>query len=230
MGVELGLVHMKDGGMRLGAESDKNANDVLMRLNDVIEAKGSATSSLKSFAVRNAKLTLFDEVTGLHFVAPKASLVMSARNDAIGLQFNSDVVVSGDTAHVKADMTLPPDKGPIEGNVLITGLDLRALAANAEMFKPLSKLALSVNLAARYSVAPGAHLIGIFRSHGGGGPAVCRAQEQRTACPPAAPFGKLRRGEKSPGAQSSRSGRDRRSGPAQRRGRFSLRPGRACQH
>ena len=144
--------------MRLGAEGDKNANDVLMRLNDVIEAKGSATSSLKSFAVRNARLTLFDEVTGLHFVAPKASLVMSAKTNAIGLQFDSDVVMSGDTAHVKADMTLPPDKGPIEGNVLITGLDLRALAANAEMFKPLGKLALSVNLAARYSVAPGAHL------------------------------------------------------------------------
>ena len=110
VGVELGLVHMKDGGVRLGAESDKNANDVLMRLNDVIEAKGSATSSLKSFAVRNARLTLFDEVTGLHFVAPKASLVMSAKTNAIGLQFNSDVVMSGDTAHVKADMTLPPDK------------------------------------------------------------------------------------------------------------------------
>jgi len=158
VGVELGLVHMKDGGVRLGAEGDKNANDVLARLNDVIEAKGSATSSLKSFAVRNAKLTLFDEVTGLHVVAPKASLVMSAKRDAIGLQFNSDVVMSGRSAHVKADMTLPPDKGPIEGDALITGLDLRALAANAEMFKPLAKLALSVNMAAHYNVAPGAHL------------------------------------------------------------------------
>ncbi|HWF63992.1 MAG TPA: AsmA-like C-terminal domain-containing protein, partial [Rhizomicrobium sp.] len=158
VGVQLGLVHLKEGGVRLGAEGDKNANDVLARLNDVIEAKGSATSRLKSFAVRNARLTLFDEVTGLHFVAPKASLVMSAKTNAIGLQFNSDVVMSGRSAHVKADMTLPPDKGPIVGDALITGLDLRALAANAEMFKPLAKLALSVNLAARYNVAPGAHL------------------------------------------------------------------------
>jgi hypothetical protein len=158
VGVELSLVHMKEGGIRLGAEGDKNANDVLARLNDVIEAKGSATSSLKSFAVRNAKLTLFDEVTGLHFVAPKASLIMSAKTDAIGLQANSDVVISGHTAHVKANMTLPPDKGPVVGDALITGLDLRALAANAPLFAPLSKLALSVNLAARYNVAPGAHL------------------------------------------------------------------------
>src|ERR1700691_458987 len=66
--------------------------------------------------------------------------------------------MSGDTAHVKADMTLPPDQGPIVGDALITGLDLRALAANAEMFKPLGNMGLSVNLAARYSVAPGAHL------------------------------------------------------------------------
>ncbi len=158
VGVELSLVHMKEGGMRLGAEGDKNANDVLTRLNDVIEAKGSATSSLKSFAVRNAKLSVFDEVTGLHFVAPKASLVMSAKSNAIGLQFNSDVLISGETAHVKANMTLPPDQGPVTGDALITGLDLRALAANAPMFKPLARIDMSVNLAARYTVAPGAHL------------------------------------------------------------------------
>lgn len=158
VGVELGLVHMKEGGVRLGAEGDKNANDVLARLNDVIEAKGSATSSLRSFAVRNARLTLFDESTGLHVVAPKATLVMSAKSNAIGLHFDSDVIMSGRSAHVKADMTLPPGKGPIDGNALITGLDLRALAANAPMFKQLDTIALSVNLAARYSVAPGAHV------------------------------------------------------------------------
>ena len=38
------LVHMKDGGIRLGAEGDKGGNDVLARLNDVIKAKGSSTS------------------------------------------------------------------------------------------------------------------------------------------------------------------------------------------
>ena len=66
VGVQLSLVHMKEGGIRLGAEGETGANDVLTRLNDVIEAKGSATSGLKSFAVRNARLALFDEITGLH--------------------------------------------------------------------------------------------------------------------------------------------------------------------
>lgn len=158
VGVELSLVHMKEGGMRLGAEGDKNANDVLARLNDVIEAKGSATSSLRSFAVRNARLSLFDEPTGLHFIAPGAVLVMSAKANAIDLRFDSVVMMSGRSAHVRADMSLPPDQGPINGDAMITGLDLRALAANAKMFRALDQMALSVNLAGRYSIAPGARL------------------------------------------------------------------------
>ncbi len=157
VGVQLTLVHMKEGGIRLGAEGDKAANDVLTRLNDVIEAKGS-TTGLQSFAVRNARLAVIDEATGLHAVAPKASLAMAAKGDAIALHFDADVMVSGRTAHVKADVTLPPDKGPINGTALVTGLDLRGLAANAALFSPLKDIALSVNLAARFSVAPGAHI------------------------------------------------------------------------
>ena len=41
VGVQFTLVHMKDGGIRLGAEGDKSGDDVLARLNDVINAKGS---------------------------------------------------------------------------------------------------------------------------------------------------------------------------------------------
>ena len=157
VGVQLTLVHMKEGGIRLGAEGDKAGNDVLTRLNDVIEAKGS-TTGLQSFAVRNARLAVIDETTGLHAVAPKASLAMAAKGDAIALHFDADVMVSGRTAHVKADVTLPPDKGPTNGTALVTGLDLRGLAANAALFSPLKDIALSVNLAARFSVAPGAHI------------------------------------------------------------------------
>lgn len=158
VGVQLSLVHMKEGGIRLGATGDKNGNDVLARINDVIEAKGSSTSGLQSFAVRNARLTLFDEVTGLNMIAPRASLVMSAKGDAIALHADTDVSISGRTAHVKADIALPPGKGPVKGSALITGLDPRALAANAPMFKPLKDIALSVNLATSFAVAPGARI------------------------------------------------------------------------
>ena len=158
VGVELSLVHMKEGGIRLGAESDKGGNDVLARLDDVIEAKGSSTSSLKSFAVRNAHLTLFDETTGLGMTAPKASLILSAKDQVIAVHFDAGVVMSGSPSHIKADVNLPSDKGPITGNALITGLDLRALAAKAQLFAPLKNIALSVNMATRFAVAPGAHI------------------------------------------------------------------------
>ena len=160
VGVQLSLVHMKEGGIRLGAAGDNGGNDVLDRLNDVIEAKGSSTSGLQSFAVRDAHLNLFDETTGLHMTAPHAGLVLSAQGEAIDVRFDADVVISGRSAHVKTDVTLPSDKGPINGNILITGLDLRALAADAVLFKPLKDVALSVNLATRFTVAPGAHITG----------------------------------------------------------------------
>ena len=158
VGVQLSLVHMKEGGIRLGAEGDKGGNDVLARLNDVIEAKGSSTSSLKSFAVRNAHLSLFDETTGLGVTAPKASLTLSAKDQAIAMHFDAGVLVSGHSSNIKADLILPPSTGPIHGNALITGLDLRALAQNAPMFAGLKDIALSVNLATRFAVAPGAHI------------------------------------------------------------------------
>jgi len=161
VGVQLSLVHMKKGGVRLGAEGDKNGNDVLMRLNDVIEGSGSSTSGLQSFAVRNARIALFDETTGLSIVAPRASLTMSAKGDAIALHVDTDAVISGRTAHVKADIALPPGKGPVKGQALVTGLDPRALAANAPMFKPLKDIALSVNLATSFTVASGAHITAV---------------------------------------------------------------------
>jgi len=158
VGVQLSLVHMKEGGIRLGAEGDKGGNDVLARLDDVIEAKGSSTSSLKSFAIRNAHLTLFDETTGLGMIAPKASLMLSAKDQAIAVHFDAGVLIAGRTANIKADLTLPPSSGPIRGNALVTGLDLRALAEAAPMFAGLKDIALSTNLAARFTVAPGAHV------------------------------------------------------------------------
>ena len=78
VGVSFSLVHMKGGGIRLGAEGGR-ANDVYDRLSDVIYAKGSSSSTLKSFAVRDANLKLFDEVTGLNLTAPRANLSITAR-------------------------------------------------------------------------------------------------------------------------------------------------------
>ncbi len=159
VGVNLRLVHMKNGGVRLGAEGDK-ANDVYDRLNDVIEAKGSTSSSLKSFAVHDANLSLFDEVSGLNLTAPRADLSIAARGNSIALSFNSDVKFAGEgkPAHVKADMVLPAETGPISGSATISHLDLAALGANAPLFQPLRSVPLSTDLSVRFKIAQGGHV------------------------------------------------------------------------
>jgi len=158
VGVQLDLVHMKNGGMRLGARDYKGDDDILARINDVIEAKGSTTSQLESFAVRNAHIGLYDEATGLFLDATKASLGLSSRGSMLGAAFDADVAVGGRPAHMKADFTLPPDKGPIAGRATITGLDLRGLGKAAPMFAPLRDIAMTVSLSTRFQMLPGGRL------------------------------------------------------------------------
>ena len=161
VGVSLRLVHMRNGGVRLGAEGDK-ANDIYERLNDVIQAKGSTSSSLKSFAVRDANLTLFDEVTGLNLTAPRADLSITALARNIAFSFNADVNLAkgrqGKPAHVKADMLLPADTGPISGSATVSHLDLAALGANAPLFQPLRSFPLSTDLSVKFNIAQGGHV------------------------------------------------------------------------
>ena len=162
VGVSFSLVHMKDGGIRLGAEGGR-ANDVYDRLSDVITAKSSSSSALKSFAVRDADLKLFDEVTGLNLAAPRANIAITARNDnSLAVSFDSDVNLTGKPApqptHVKADLVLPSGNEPITGSATISHLDLAALSANAPLFRPLHLLTLSTDLSTRFSIAPGGHI------------------------------------------------------------------------
>jgi hypothetical protein len=157
IGVSFRLVHMKDGGIRLGAEGEK-ANDVYARLYDLINKKGTGASSLKSFAVRDANLKLYDEVTGLNLSAPRANLSITARAANLITSFSADVNVSGKPAHVAADMVLPAGSGPISGTASIQHLDLSALAANAPLFRPLRLLPLSTSLSTRFALVPGGHV------------------------------------------------------------------------
>ncbi len=62
---EFALVHMKSGRIRLGTQQHAGDDDIIGRLSDVIDARSSGSSSLESFAVRDAKLAIYDEVSGL---------------------------------------------------------------------------------------------------------------------------------------------------------------------
>jgi len=134
VGVEFSLVHFKDGSIRLGNQKNAGKDDVIGRIRDVINARSGQSSSLESFAVRNARMGLNDEVTGLHVTSTRANLVLRAQGKTIGTTFDADVSLSGRVAHVTADFTLPPGNGPVLGHANFAGLDLRGLGANAAMF------------------------------------------------------------------------------------------------
>ncbi|MEO8301266.1 MAG: DUF3971 domain-containing protein, partial [Rhizomicrobium sp.] len=140
VGVEFSLVRFKDGRIRLGNQANAGKDDVISRIRDVINARGGESSSLESFAVRNARMGLNDQVTGLHMTSSRANLVLRATGKTMGTSFDADVLMSGRTSHITADLTLPPGNGPVVGKATFAGLDLRGLGANAAMFSAVKNI------------------------------------------------------------------------------------------
>ena len=157
VGVQLALVRMENGGIRLGVEAEKGGEDLIQKLSDIIN-KGGGTSTLQSFAVRDARLAIYDEPTGLFLVAPRAALNMKAKGDAIEAGFDADVEISGRKSHLTADLVLPPKDGPPSGTLTISGLDLRALGANAPKFAAVKNLPVIAGLTSRFAFGPGGKL------------------------------------------------------------------------
>jgi Protein of unknown function/AsmA-like C-terminal region len=157
VGVEFTLVHMKNGRIRLGNQKDAGDDDVIGRIRDVIDARGGDSSSLESFAVRNARLVLIDEVSGLHLTSPRANLMLRSRGKTIVTSLDGDVIASDRTAHITAELTIP-DKGPVLGKVSVTGLDLRGLGANALMFADVKDMAVLVSASTQFRIAANGRL------------------------------------------------------------------------
>src|SRR5262249_43071016 len=110
------------------------------------------------FAVHNARIAFLDEVTGLFVIAPRADMTIRSVGPAITASVDADAEISGRPAKVKANLLLPPGKGPVSGDLSIVGLDVGALGANSRMFALLKGIALAVDLSASFSIDHGAHL------------------------------------------------------------------------
>ena len=160
VGVQLTLVHMQDGSIRLGVEKDKASGDIISRLNDIITAGNSSTSSLKSFAIRNARGAFQDEGTGLFVVVSRAGLSLETKGKDLHTLLDADIEISGHSSHIKAEFTFPPGNGTASGTASMEGLDLRALAANSKSFESLSDLALVGDFTSSFQIAPGGHIAG----------------------------------------------------------------------
>jgi hypothetical protein len=156
VGVQLTLVRTRDGGVRLGV--GKNGRDFLTNITDAITATSSKTSSLQTFAVRDARIAIYDEVTGLFVVAPRANVTIETAGPNIASSLDADIEISGRPARVHASLLLPPKKGPVHGDVEFTGLDIGALGANARAFSLVKGIALNADMSASFTIDHGAHL------------------------------------------------------------------------
>jgi hypothetical protein len=169
VGVQLTLVRTRAGKLRLGAEAGQDGEDIIGRLTDVINSRSTDRSLLESFAVRDARLAIKDEPSGLFMVAPRAMLMVRSRPDGTAADFDADVEISGRRSHLTTGVTMPSGKGPVSGSLTFAGLDLRALAANSAQFSILKDIALVTDLKTRFEMMPDGRIARIgfdFRARG----------------------------------------------------------------
>ncbi len=164
VGVQLTLVHAKSGALRLGLQSGAADNDVLQRIRDAISHNKGQGSSLKSFAVREARLAFYDEETGAFVVAPRADLQVTGPQDNPGAgggtsaNLAAEIEISGKQARVFANIHFP-DRGDLSsGDLSITGLDLPGLARDGNKFGFLRPFAMTADLTGSWTLVHGTEL------------------------------------------------------------------------
>lgn len=151
VGMQLTLVRIKDGSLRLGVERNVTDNDVLDRIREAISKANGGPSSLESFAVKHARLAFFDEGTGAFLVSPDANFQLSTgtsrTSNTIDATVDSQIEISGQPAHLIANLKLPRDTGgDVTGDASLTGLSLKALGHNAAAFSFLTPFDLKADI------------------------------------------------------------------------------------
>jgi hypothetical protein len=158
VGVQLTLVRMRDGGLRLGVEKDKDQHDILSRISDAITMRSDKKSSLQAFAVRHARLAFLDEPSGFFLVAPDANFKVSTVGANLTASMDASLEISGHPAHATGEFSIPPNKGPVKGAIALSGLDLRALGSDAKAFASVKRVGLVIDMSASFAVQ-GVHLV-----------------------------------------------------------------------
>jgi hypothetical protein len=162
VGVQLTLVHARDGAVRLGIDGSQNQSDVLQKIRDAIAHSGNGAASLRSFAVNKARLAFYEQETGAFIVAPNANLQITkgsgTPNGDIKANVDADIEISGKPAHLAAELRLPSQKGDITGDVSITGLTLSSLASNTKFFGFLSPFDVKTDVTGSFALAQGTTL------------------------------------------------------------------------
>lgn len=165
VGVQLTLVHGKDGILRLGVRGESGQSDILQKIRDAIARSDQGASSLESFAVNRARLAFFEEETGVFVVAPRADLQVTRgagqtgkAAGAVKATVDANIEIAGKPARVEAELRLPASGSDIAGDASVTGLSLRALAANSKFFAFLAPFDLKADLSGSFALANGTQL------------------------------------------------------------------------
>jgi len=165
VGVQLTLVHGKDGVLRLGIGGSDKQSDILERIRDAVAKSGNGASSLNNFAVEKARLAFLDDETGAFIVAPDAELQIArgtgAKGDpkgAIKATVNARIEISGEPARVRAVLNLPASGDDVTGDVSISGLSVKSLATNAKFFSFLAPFDLKSDISGSFTFAHGTQI------------------------------------------------------------------------
>ncbi len=163
VGVQLTLVHSKDGVLRLGVEGERGQSDILQRIRDAIAKNDQGASSLDSFAVNKARLAFYEEETGVFLVAPNADLQVTtgkglSDSRTVKATVDANIEISGKPARVEAVLHLPTKGDDVNGDISVSGLDLTSLAANSKFFAFLAPFDLRADLSGAFTLVHGTQL------------------------------------------------------------------------
>lgn len=151
VGVQLTLLRARDGRLQLGTGADRQDEDIIQRLSDMLN-KSEGPSTLESFAIKRARLAFLDEASRLFVVAPRADFSLNRQrgSDHLNALIDANIEISGFPSHLKGAISLPSGNGPVTGRIALSGFSLHALAANSAAFAAMKNTALKLDLAANF--------------------------------------------------------------------------------
>ncbi len=165
VGVQLTLVHARDGALRLGIDGGQNQSDVLQKIRDAIAHSGGGTASLESFAVNKARLAFYEQQTGAFVISPNANLQITKGNGAPGAakgtikaSVDADIEISGKPAKLEAVLHLPAKGDDVTGDISVSGLTLSSLASNAKIFGFFAPFDMQTDITGNFALAHGTQL------------------------------------------------------------------------
>jgi hypothetical protein len=160
VGVQLTLVHTKDGAIRLGTDRDRSQTDILKEIRDAIARSGPGNTSLQTFAVHRARLAFFDEQTGAFVVAPEAELQIANGQGPRSIApliaaVDAQLEVSGRPSRFLASFEFPHNGDTLTADFSVSKLNLRSLAANSKTFAFLEPFDLTADVTGSFAVLNG---------------------------------------------------------------------------